>query len=202
MISLEKWKILTPLQKNSKNVWDLGKLIIAKGFKILPQSPINRPIWSHCCCCLVTINNNKLWLNSSASSSDIGVVWSWLDTNINALYWVSENWLRNNLKSKYNNDCWKENSFGWMEAHIAPNLQRTKRMKAETWDCENWSHTIFDEVTFLFLWKDSIFGLTYRLFVGLLLFWKSFFIVWQQQRGDSLKASSCAPSREQWNLRI
>ena len=33
MISLEKWKILTPLQKLPKNVGDLGKLIVAKGFK-------------------------------------------------------------------------------------------------------------------------------------------------------------------------
>ena len=29
MISLEKWKILTPLQKVPKNVGDLGKLIVA-----------------------------------------------------------------------------------------------------------------------------------------------------------------------------
>ena len=45
MISLEKWLILTPLQKLPKNVRDLGKLIVPKGFKKLP---INRPIWSHC----------------------------------------------------------------------------------------------------------------------------------------------------------
>ena len=32
MISLEKLKILTTLQKLSKNVEDLGKLIAAKGF--------------------------------------------------------------------------------------------------------------------------------------------------------------------------
>ena len=32
MISLEKLKILTPLQKLPKNVRDLGKLIVAKGF--------------------------------------------------------------------------------------------------------------------------------------------------------------------------
>ena len=36
MISLEKLKILTPLQKLPKNVGDLGKLIVAKGFKRLP----------------------------------------------------------------------------------------------------------------------------------------------------------------------
>ena len=37
MISLEKWKILTPLQKLPKNVGDLGKIIVAKGFKKLPK---------------------------------------------------------------------------------------------------------------------------------------------------------------------
>ena len=31
MISLEKFKILTPLQKLPKNVENLGKLIVAKG---------------------------------------------------------------------------------------------------------------------------------------------------------------------------
>ena len=37
MISLEKLKILTPLQKLPKNVGDLGKLIAAKGFKKQPK---------------------------------------------------------------------------------------------------------------------------------------------------------------------
>ena len=37
MISLEKLNILTPLQKLPKNVGDLGKLIVAKGFKKLPK---------------------------------------------------------------------------------------------------------------------------------------------------------------------
>ena len=37
MISLEKWKILTPLQKLSKNVGDLDKLIVSKGFEKLPK---------------------------------------------------------------------------------------------------------------------------------------------------------------------
>ena len=37
MISLEKWQILTPLQKLPKNVRDLGKLIVAKGYKALPK---------------------------------------------------------------------------------------------------------------------------------------------------------------------
>ena len=37
MISLEKLKILTPLQKLPKNVGDFGELIVAKGFKELPK---------------------------------------------------------------------------------------------------------------------------------------------------------------------
>ena len=37
MISLEKWKILTPLQKLPKNVGDLSKLIVDKGFEKLPK---------------------------------------------------------------------------------------------------------------------------------------------------------------------
>ena len=43
MISLEKLKIWTPLQKLAKNVGDLDKLIA--------QCLKNRPIWSHCCHC-------------------------------------------------------------------------------------------------------------------------------------------------------
>ena len=38
MISLEKIKILTPLQKMPKNVGDLGKYIVAKGLKTCPKS--------------------------------------------------------------------------------------------------------------------------------------------------------------------
>ena len=38
MILLEKCKILTPLQKSPKNKGDLGKLIVAKGFKKLPKA--------------------------------------------------------------------------------------------------------------------------------------------------------------------
>ena len=38
MISLEKWMILTLLQKLPKNVEDLCKLIVAKGFKKLPKA--------------------------------------------------------------------------------------------------------------------------------------------------------------------
>ena len=37
MISLVKLKILTPLQKLPKNVRDLGKLIVAKGFEKMPK---------------------------------------------------------------------------------------------------------------------------------------------------------------------
>ena len=37
MISLVKLNILTPLQKLPKNVRDLGKLIVAKGFEMLPK---------------------------------------------------------------------------------------------------------------------------------------------------------------------
>ena len=37
MISLEKWEILTPFQKSTTNVGDLGKIIVASGFKKLPK---------------------------------------------------------------------------------------------------------------------------------------------------------------------
>ena len=37
MISLEKLKLLKPLQKMYKNVGALGKIIVAKGFKKLPK---------------------------------------------------------------------------------------------------------------------------------------------------------------------
>ena len=37
MISAEKLKIFTPLHKLHKNVGDLGKLIVAKGFNKLPK---------------------------------------------------------------------------------------------------------------------------------------------------------------------
>ena len=37
MISIEKLKILTPLQKLFKNIGDLCKLIVAKGFEKLPK---------------------------------------------------------------------------------------------------------------------------------------------------------------------
>ena len=47
MIWLEKWKMLTPLQKLPKNVGDLGKLIVAKGFKKLPKVQKICSIWVH-----------------------------------------------------------------------------------------------------------------------------------------------------------
>ena len=37
LITQENWKILTPLQNLPKNVGDLGKLNVAKGFKKLPK---------------------------------------------------------------------------------------------------------------------------------------------------------------------
>ena len=37
MISLEKWKISTTLQKMPKSAGDLGKIIVATGFKKLPK---------------------------------------------------------------------------------------------------------------------------------------------------------------------
>ena len=37
MISQEKWMTLTHLQKLPKNVRDLDKLIVSKGFKKLPK---------------------------------------------------------------------------------------------------------------------------------------------------------------------
>ena len=37
MISVEKWSILTPLQKLAKNAGDLDKLIVGKGFKKLAK---------------------------------------------------------------------------------------------------------------------------------------------------------------------
>ena len=43
MISLEKLKILTPLQKFPKNVRDLGKLIVAQRLWKVAQSQLNHP---------------------------------------------------------------------------------------------------------------------------------------------------------------
>ena len=37
MISIEKWKILTPLKNLPRNEVDLGQLVVAKGSKKLPK---------------------------------------------------------------------------------------------------------------------------------------------------------------------
>ena len=37
MISLEKWMILTPLQKLPNSVGNLGKIIVVSGFEWLPK---------------------------------------------------------------------------------------------------------------------------------------------------------------------
>ena len=37
MTSIEKWKILTPLQNLPKNVGKLGKIIVATGFEKLSK---------------------------------------------------------------------------------------------------------------------------------------------------------------------
>ena len=53
MISLEKWMILTPLQKLPNNVGDLAKIIVATCFEWLPkvqkitQSGHTGVDWSH-----------------------------------------------------------------------------------------------------------------------------------------------------------
>ena len=48
MISLEKWMILTTLQKLPNNVRDLGKIIVATSFEWLAKVQKNAKIWSHC----------------------------------------------------------------------------------------------------------------------------------------------------------
>ena len=48
MISLEKFKILTSLQKLPKNVGDFGQINCCHRLWKVAQSPKNRPIWSHC----------------------------------------------------------------------------------------------------------------------------------------------------------
>ena len=58
MIALEKWKILTPLQKLPKNVGDLGKIIVAKAFKKCKKSPN-----------LVTLDENVVEWECEQSSS-------------------------------------------------------------------------------------------------------------------------------------
>ena len=48
MISLEKFKILTPLRKLPKNVGDFGQINCCQRLWKVAPIPINRPIWSHC----------------------------------------------------------------------------------------------------------------------------------------------------------
>ena len=48
MNPLEKWMILTPLQKLPNNVGDLGKIIVATSLEWLPKLQ-KRQIWSHWC---------------------------------------------------------------------------------------------------------------------------------------------------------
>ena len=62
MILLEKWLILTPLQKLPKNVEDLGKLIVAKGFKSCPKSNKSPN--------LVTLFTNDVTVSIIASKSE------------------------------------------------------------------------------------------------------------------------------------
>ena len=53
MISIEKLNILTLLQKLPKNVGDLGKLIVAKGFEKLPKvQKIAQSVWMWVCGCV------------------------------------------------------------------------------------------------------------------------------------------------------
>ena len=47
MIPLEKWKILTPLQKLTKNVGNFGQNNWCHRLWKVAQSAINCPIWSH-----------------------------------------------------------------------------------------------------------------------------------------------------------
>ena len=48
MNSLEKLKILTPLQKLPKNIGDLDKLIVVKGFEKLPNLVTMLPMSNIC----------------------------------------------------------------------------------------------------------------------------------------------------------
>ena len=66
MISLEKWKILTPLQNLPRNVGDLGKLIAAKGFKKLPKvQKIAKSGHTACRPFTISMKNEQLQLNDT-----------------------------------------------------------------------------------------------------------------------------------------
>ena len=76
MISLEKRLILTPLQKLLKNVRDLGKLIVADGFKSR-HSPINPIIWSHCPLATWNRNGSRALRLSKTTYRQTDCVWLW-----------------------------------------------------------------------------------------------------------------------------
>ena len=76
MISLEKWMILTPLQKLTKNVGDLGKIIVAKSLNGCPKwkkSPdlaklVMNDLFSHL---LLPSNDKKLNLDNAKILLDL-----------------------------------------------------------------------------------------------------------------------------------
>ena len=74
MISLEKWKILRPLQKLPNNVGDLAKLMVAKGFKKLPkvQKIAKSGHTGHYCQCW------KVWLVSKLKGYLLNVTKSFI----------------------------------------------------------------------------------------------------------------------------
>ena len=51
--------ILAPLLNLPKNVGDLGKLIVAKGFKNSPKVQKNCQLWSHCLCVKRLLDHNQ-----------------------------------------------------------------------------------------------------------------------------------------------
>ena len=70
MISLEKSYILTTLQKLPKNVRDLGKLIVAKGFKKMPKvqkSPNLVTLFVPLSTCTYSTLDHKYTFGSSSS---------------------------------------------------------------------------------------------------------------------------------------
>ena len=59
MISVEKWKILTHLQKLPKNVGDLGKIIVAIGFEKFPKVQSIAQSGHTVCECNFNLNQNR-----------------------------------------------------------------------------------------------------------------------------------------------
>ena len=68
MISLETWMILIPWQKLPKNVGDLDKLIVTKGFKNGPKSNKSPN--------LVTLNTSKSFSHISDVSYSTRLIFS------------------------------------------------------------------------------------------------------------------------------